>query len=62
MVRIDAYCIPYFGLNCADIALYDPDKDFRCFDGSQTIPFAHINDDYCDCLDGSDEPGKQLFH
>lgn len=47
------------GLHCVDIALYDPDKEFRCFDGSQTIPFAHINDDYCDCVDGSDEPGMQ---
>jgi len=45
-------------LLCSDIALYDPNQDFRCLDGSQTIPFAHINDDYCDCKDGSDEPGK----
>jgi len=37
--------------------LYPPDKDFTCFDGSQTIPFTHVNDDYCDCQDGSDEPG-----
>lgn len=45
------------GVQPSNIALYDPDKDFRCLDGSQTIPFAHVNDDYCDCLDGSDEPG-----
>lgn len=44
---------------CLDIALYDPEQDFRCFDGSLTIPFAHVNDDYCDCMDGSDEPGKR---
>ncbi|RWS15369.1 glucosidase 2 subunit beta-like protein 1 [Dinothrombium tinctorium] len=47
--------------------LYDPSKDFTCFDGSITIPFRFVNDDYCDCGDGSDEPGTSactdcLFH
>jgi hypothetical protein len=40
-----------------EASLYAPDKDFTCFDGSHTIPFTHVNDDYCDCQDGSDEPG-----
>lgn len=26
-------------------------------EGAITIPFSRINDDYCDCPDGSDEPG-----
>ena len=37
--------------------LYDPMKDFTCFDNSKTIPFLQVNDDFCDCADGSDEPG-----
>ncbi len=33
------------------------EKQFKCKDGSQKISMSHVNDDYCDCLDGSDEPG-----
>mmetsp|Transcript_74309 Transcript_74309/g.205089 ORF Transcript_74309/g.205089 Transcript_74309/m.205089 type:complete len:422 (+) Transcript_74309:57-1322(+) len=32
---------------------------FACFDGSRTFPSFEgvVNDDFCDCADGSDEPG-----
>ena len=33
------------------------DGKFTCLDGSKTMPASHINDAFCDCLDGSDEPG-----
>ncbi|XP_038143919.1 glucosidase 2 subunit beta [Cyprinodon tularosa] len=36
---------------------YEENKPFTCLDGTRTIPFDRINDDYCDCPDGSDEPG-----
>lgn len=30
---------------------------FQCFDKSKSIPIERLNDGYCDCPDGSDEPG-----
>jgi hypothetical protein len=45
------------GIPLERAALYDPSKDFVCLDGTNTVPFAFVNDDYCDCPDGSDEPG-----
>ncbi|XP_072776050.1 glucosidase 2 subunit beta isoform X2 [Taeniopygia guttata] len=40
-----------------ELPFYDPSGPFRCLDGSGSVAFAWVNDDYCDCQDGSDEPG-----
>jgi hypothetical protein len=39
-----------------------PGESFTCLDESRTIPVQQLNDDYCDCADGSDEPGACGVH
>jgi len=39
-------------------AQYVPSNgQWTCLDGSKQISWAAVNDDFCDCPDGSDEPG-----
>ncbi|KAG0256346.1 hypothetical protein BG011_004615 [Mortierella polycephala] len=47
------------GVSPSNAKLYVPNASnhWTCLNGSKTIPFSAINDDYCDCADGSDEPG-----
>lgn len=37
---------------------YLPDQEgfFLCLHSNQTVDFSKLNDDYCDCVDGTDEP------
>uniref|UniRef100_A0A8C4YMF8 PRKCSH beta subunit of glucosidase II n=1 Tax=Gopherus evgoodei TaxID=1825980 RepID=A0A8C4YMF8_9SAUR len=45
------------GVSLTNHHFYEELKPFTCLDGSSTIAFEWVNDDYCDCQDGSDEPG-----
>lgn len=52
------------GVSCSlspDHHFYEESKPFTCLDGTATIPFDQVNDDYCDCKDGSDEPGESCL-
>ena len=47
------------GLDPSLSAKYKPKSGrFACFDGSSDLAFDRVNDNFCDCIDGSDEPGK----
>lgn len=45
------------GVALSAAGLYAPGDTFTCLDGRLTIKYTKVNDDYCDCADGSDEPG-----
>ncbi|KAH9628104.1 hypothetical protein HF086_018320 [Spodoptera exigua] len=46
------------GVLYSQMARYRPDQqnEFSCLKSNQKIPFEQVNDDYCDCDDGTDEP------
>ncbi|KAF6772489.1 hypothetical protein AHF37_08643 [Paragonimus kellicotti] len=55
------------GVPLSKSAFYQLGKPFSCLDGSTVLPPHKINNNYCDCADGSDEPGTPacnngIFH
>lgn len=46
------------GVLHSTMSKYRPDtnNNFKCLTNNQWIPFEQVNDDYCDCEDGTDEP------
>ncbi|XP_045182305.2 glucosidase 2 subunit beta-like [Mercenaria mercenaria] len=47
------------GTHISQVETYKADSsgNFQCVQSKKVIPFSSVNDDYCDCDDGSDEPG-----
>ena len=50
------------GVAPEDSAVYLAEGRFTCADGSKAVDRSAVNDDFCDCPDGSDEPGTSACH
>lgn len=49
---------PFIGIAPEDEKYYKTSSDLiKCKDGSKKFSIAQLNDDFCDCPDGTDEPG-----
>ncbi|EGC31570.1 hypothetical protein DICPUDRAFT_57640 [Dictyostelium purpureum] len=48
---------PQYGVAPEELEFYKENKVFNCLRSNKEIPFSQVNDDYCDCPDGTDEPG-----
>ncbi|KAL4384547.1 hypothetical protein GQ457_15G029210 [Hibiscus cannabinus] len=49
---------PFHGISPQDLNYYESSSDtIKCRDGSGEFSKSQLNDDFCDCLDGTDEPG-----
>ncbi|KAK9941464.1 hypothetical protein M0R45_018060 [Rubus argutus] len=47
----------FLGIAPEDEKYYKSSEVIRCKDGSKKFSRAQLNDDFCDCADGTDEPG-----
>jgi len=58
-VPVPAQTTEVKGVHPSSYSKYVPTSSnfWSCLDGSRSIPWSAVNDDYCDCPDGSDEPG-----
>ncbi|XP_038700088.1 glucosidase 2 subunit beta-like isoform X2 [Tripterygium wilfordii] len=48
---------PYIGIRPEDEKYYKAADTIKCKDGSNNFSKFQLNDDFCDCADGTDEPG-----
>ncbi|XVF47543.1 hypothetical protein PTKIN_Ptkin03bG0117400 [Pterospermum kingtungense] len=49
---------PFLGISPQDENYYESSSDtMKCKDGSKKFSKSQLNDDFCDCPDGTDEPG-----
>ncbi|RZC50874.1 hypothetical protein C5167_019294 [Papaver somniferum] len=49
---------PYLGIHPEDEKYYFESQLIQCKDGSKSFTRDRLNDGFCDCVDGTDEPGN----
>ncbi|KAL3731314.1 hypothetical protein ACJRO7_028225 [Eucalyptus globulus] len=47
---------PFLGIAPEDVKYYSSSNRIKCKDGSKKFTRALVNDDFCDCPNGTDEP------
>ncbi|KAH0906603.1 hypothetical protein HID58_038430 [Brassica napus] len=52
---------PFLGISPLDEKYYKSSSEIKCKDGSKRFTRAQLNDDFCDCADGTDEPGSSFI-
>ncbi|CEL97111.1 unnamed protein product [Vitrella brassicaformis CCMP3155] len=57
LVLIDAAALPKGVPHTIDKYRPVQSNQYRCYVSDELIDFSFVNDDFCDCLDGTDEPG-----
>lgn len=55
--RCDFFFLVWYGVDPELAIHYQNKMEFKCIDSNKIFPINFVNDDYCDCDDGSDEPG-----
>ncbi|KAF8324464.1 endoplasmic reticulum protein [Cantharellus anzutake] len=58
----ECFCSALNGVSSSKVALYQPIPEskpprWKCLNSTQEILHSAVNDNYCDCEDGTDEPG-----
>ncbi|KAJ0258367.1 hypothetical protein HA466_0071680 [Hirschfeldia incana] len=56
VVSVNSSTTPLVGVHPLDEKYFESDV-IRCKDGSKSFSRDRLNDNFCDCLDGTDEPG-----
>ncbi|KAJ6795194.1 glucosidase 2 subunit beta isoform X3 [Iris pallida] len=51
------HAFPFLGISPQDEKYYLDGAVIFCKDGSKSFPRSRLNDNFCDCPDGTDEPG-----
>lgn len=56
-VNKESFDLKFLGIHPSNLPYYKESSTFFCDNNTKELTLDQLNDDYCDCLDGIDEPG-----